>query len=72
MNAAGGPALFITEMPADQALSTKIAIRTDEEDWRPGAPAEVTEDWHDSHWITRVVTIEDPDGREMLVQGNGD
>lgn len=72
VNAAGGPALFITEVPADQDLATKIAIRTDEEGWQPGAPAEVTEDWHDSHWGTRVMTIKDPDGREMLVQLNGD
>jgi hypothetical protein len=72
VNAAGGPALFITEMPKDHPLSTQIAIRTDQEGWHPEAPAKVTKDWHDSHWGTRIMTIQDPDGREMLVQLNGD
>ena len=35
VNAAGGPALFITEMPEGHELSTQIAIRTDEAGWQP-------------------------------------
>ena len=49
VNAAGGPALFITEMPEGHELSTQIAIRTDEEGWKPEPPVEVNKDWHDSH-----------------------
>ena len=42
VNAAGGPALFITEMPEGHELTTQIAIRTDEEGWKPEPPVEVT------------------------------
>jgi len=72
VNAAGGPALFITEMPEGHELSTQIAIRTDEEGWKPEPPVAVDKDWHDSHWGTKIMMIKDPDGRDMLVQLNGD
>lgn len=72
VNAAGGPALFITQMPEGHELSTQIALRTDQEGWIPAPPAAVTKDWHDSHWGTRIMLIQDPDGRDMLVQLEGD
>ena len=36
------------------------------------SPIEVTKDWHDSHWRTKIMMIKDPDGRDMLVQLGGD
>ncbi len=72
LNAAGGPALFITEVPEDHVPTTQIAVRTDAEGWKPESPVEVTKDWHDSHWRTKIMMIKDPDGRDMLVQLGGD
>ena len=47
------------------------SLRNLRTDVRPGAPAEVTGDWHPSHWGTQLLDLRDPDGRAVVLQSPG-
>ncbi len=67
----GGSALFIEEVPEDRELACQLYLRaasSPDEASPPEAPVVVTQDWHASHWGTRLLELADPDGRTVVVQ----
>ncbi|MCA9726142.1 MAG: VOC family protein [Candidatus Eisenbacteria bacterium] len=65
---AGGSSLFIQEVPADRALEIHMCLAAPDDQSTPGAPAVVTKTWHDSHWGTRLLNMQDPDGRAAVIE----
>jgi hypothetical protein len=63
----GGPGIFLEEVPEGHPLAMQIFLRAGAETI-PGAPAEVVQSWHDSHWGTRLLKVRDTDGRGITLQ----
>jgi hypothetical protein len=61
----GGVPIFIEEVPADRDLAVQLYLCAGSE-IEPEAP--VVKGWHDSHWGTRLLEIEDPDERTIFIQ----
>ena len=64
---AGGPGIFLQEVPEGRPLRVQIFLRGPEAP-APGSPVRVVTAWHDSHWGTRLLELADPDGRTVVVQ----
>ena len=67
-----GPYLFIAEVPADQAIDTRMVLRTPDPDgFKAGSTAEVVTPFEETHFGTREATVRDPDGRLWSLQAPG-
>ena len=66
-----GGAIFVEEVPTGQPLAVQVYLKAVDGETVPGAPAEITKDWHPSHWGTRLLELRDPDGRTVFVQHHG-
>lgn len=60
VNSACPTAVFLEEVGPDRPLANQLYLRTVDETV-PGP-------WHDSHWGTRLLEVEDPDGRVHILQ----
>ena len=67
---AGGPYVYVAEVPASQTPRTELYLNADDEAV-PGRPVEVTAPWADTHWGTREMAIRDPDGRTLKLESRG-
>ena len=65
----GGPGIFLEEVPEGRPLAMQIFLRTRDQS-TPEAPAEVVKPWHDSHWGTRLLELQDPDGHRIILQAD--
>ncbi len=66
-NAAGGPTVFLAEQSIEDPLATEwyLAVSAD---WEPPAGMLVVSPFRDTHWGTRVMVIQDPDGHRFRVE----
>jgi hypothetical protein len=66
LSAAGGPPVFVAEVPPDRVPGLQIVLRVPDEstpvDVDPVAP------FADTHFGTREMTVRDPDGRLWTLQ----
>lgn len=60
--AGGGPYLYLEEVPEGTRLDPEIYFRVSE-GFAPGPPVEVVTSFTPTHWGTRVMDVEDVDGR---------
>jgi catechol 2,3-dioxygenase-like lactoylglutathione lyase family enzyme len=60
--AAGGPYIYLAEVPEDRAPITDIYLAVTDETI-PAAPAKVVWPFTSTHWGTREMAVVDPDGR---------
>ena len=67
----GGAALFVEEVPETKSPEIQIYLDASTDAVRPERPAEIAQDWHDSHWGTRLLELRDPDARTVVVQSGG-
>jgi len=63
-----GASLFIQEIASDRSPTQELYLGAPTADLRPIAPADVSEDWHDSHWGTQLMVLKDPDGRRVVLE----
>jgi uncharacterized glyoxalase superfamily protein PhnB len=69
LRSGGGPSLFISEVPETEPTRRHIVLAVADADaFVPGASVEVVDEWEDTHWGTRLMTVRDPDGREWKLQ----
>lgn len=63
-----GPYVFIAEVPPGRPPQARIVLKVaDEQAFRP-AGVEVVQEWADTHYGTREMTVRDPDGRTWVLQ----
>jgi hypothetical protein len=66
---AGGPYVFIAEIPPDQEPSLQLVFKVPDADgFRPGPAVEVVTPFKETHFGTREMTVRDPDGRLWSLQ----
>ncbi len=64
-----GPYVFIAEVPADQQPDTRLVLKVPDADAFQADPAiEVVTPFEDTHFGTREMTVQDPDGRLWSLQ----
>jgi catechol 2,3-dioxygenase-like lactoylglutathione lyase family enzyme len=64
-----GPYVFIAEVPPDRPPQARIVLKVaDERAFRPASGVEVVQEWADTHYGTREMTVRDPDGRTWVLQ----
>jgi uncharacterized glyoxalase superfamily protein PhnB len=65
----GSPYLFIAEVPETERPRRDIVLGVADADaFELDASVEVVDEWEDTHWGTRLLTVRDPDGREWKLQ----
>ena len=67
-----GPTVFIAEVPEDQQPDTRIVLKVPDADACQADPVvEVVTPFEDTHFGTREMTVQDPDGRLWSLQAPG-
>jgi hypothetical protein len=67
-----GPTVFIAEVPEDQQPDTRIVLKVPDADAFQADPVvEVVTPFEDTHFGTREMTVQDPDGRLWSLQAPG-
>ncbi|MDQ2706228.1 MAG: VOC family protein [Actinomycetota bacterium] len=68
-NSAGGPYVFIAEIPADREPQVRIVLKVaDPAAFRPAPNLEVLTPFEGTHFGTQEMTVRDPDGRVWSLQ----
>ena len=67
----GGSAIFVEEVPEDREPAQQIYL-TSSDTGSPGAPVEITKDWHASHWGPQLLEVRDPDGRSIVISSGAE
>jgi uncharacterized glyoxalase superfamily protein PhnB len=61
--------LFISEVPETEPTRRHVVLAVPDADaFELDGSVEVVDDWEDTHWGTRLMTVRDPDGREWKLQ----
>ena len=64
-----GPTLFIAEVPETEPTRAHLVLAVADADAVDlDDSIEVVDQWEDTHWGTRLMTVRDPDGREWKLQ----
>jgi hypothetical protein len=72
LRAATGPSLFIAEIPADREPQLQPVLKVQDADALTLGPGvEVVQEFEDTHFGTRLMTVRDPDGRLWAIQAPG-
>ena len=66
-NPAGGPTIFVAEQSIEDPLATEVYLAADADFVAP-AGVDVVSPFHDTHWGTRVMVIQDPDGHRFRIE----
>jgi catechol 2,3-dioxygenase-like lactoylglutathione lyase family enzyme len=66
-NAAGGPTIFVAEQSIEDPLATEVYFAADADFVAPDG-VDVVSPFHDTHWGTRVMVIQDPDGHRFRIE----
>ncbi len=64
---AGGPTIFLAEQSIDDPLATEVYLGAGA-DYTAPEGIEVVSAFHETHWGTKVMVIQDPDGHRFRVQ----
>jgi hypothetical protein len=66
---AGGPWLFVAEVPADAEPELQpIVLVDDAEQFAPPSAGSVDRPFVDQHWDVKEMVLLDPDGRRLSIQ----
>ncbi len=63
----GGPAVFIAEQSIEDPLATEMYLGAGA-DYEIPAGVEVVSPFTETHWGTKVMVIQDPDGHRYRIQ----
>jgi hypothetical protein len=64
----GGAAIFLEEVSPETPLASGIYLKFDDPTMEVDPEIERVGPAIDTHWSTRLQTIRDPDGREIMIQ----
>jgi catechol 2,3-dioxygenase-like lactoylglutathione lyase family enzyme len=64
---AGGPTIFLAEQSIEDPLATEMYIGAGTDYVAPDG-VEVVSPFHETHWGTKVMVIQDPDGHRYRIQ----
>ena len=68
---AGGPTIFLAQQSIEDPLATEVYLAADADFVAPEG-VDVVSPFHDTHWGTKVMVIQDPDGHRFRVESPGD
>jgi len=63
----GGPTVFIAEQPLDDPLATELYLAAPV-DYAPPAGMHVVSPFRATHWGTKVMIVQDPDGHRFRIE----
>ena len=63
----GGPTVFLAEQSIEDPLATEVYLGADADFVAPDG-VEVVSPFVDTHWGTKVMVIQDPDGHRFRIQ----
>jgi catechol 2,3-dioxygenase-like lactoylglutathione lyase family enzyme len=66
-NPAGGPTVFLAEQSLDDPLATELYLTVDA-DYRVPSGVTVVSPFRETHWGTKVMIIQDPDGHRFRLE----
>ncbi len=67
-----GPYLFIAEVPESEPADVRLVMKVaDAAAFQPDPVVKVLTPFQDTHWGTKEMTVEDPDGRVWSLQAPG-
>lgn len=66
-NCAGGPTVFLAEQSLEDPLATELYLKA-ATDFQPPAGMTVVSPFLATHWGTKVMIIQDPDGHRFRVE----
>ncbi len=66
-NPAGGPTIFLAEQSIDDPLASELYLAAPA-DYEPPADVIVVSPFTESHWGTKVMVIQDPDGHRFRIE----
>ncbi len=67
-----GPYLFVAEVPTSEKPDLQAVLKVrDEKAFQPQPILDVVEPFKDTHWGTRQMTVQDPDGRLWRIEAPG-
>ena len=66
-NPAGGPTVFLAEQSLDDPLATELYLAA-AADYTPPAGMTVVSPFRETHWGTKVMIVQDPDGHRFRIE----
>lgn len=66
-NPSGGPTVFVAEQPIEDPLATELYLSAPA-DYEPPAGVIVVSPFTETHWGTKVMVIQDPDGHRFRIE----
>ncbi len=66
-NPAGGPTVFLAEQPLEDPLATELYLSAPA-GYQPADGVHVASPFRDTHWGTRVMIVQDPDGHRFRIE----
>lgn len=66
-HSAGGPTIFLAEQPIDDPLASEVYLGA-AADFVAPAGVDVVSPFRDTHWGTKVMIVQDPDGHRYRIQ----
>jgi catechol 2,3-dioxygenase-like lactoylglutathione lyase family enzyme len=66
-NPAGGPTIFLAEQPMQDPLATELYLGAGA-GYQAPVGVEVVSDFQPTHWGTKVMVIQDPDGHRFRIE----
>ena len=67
---AGGPTIFVAEQSIDDPLAVEVYLAAGA-DYEAPEGIDVVSPFHDTHWGTKVMVIQDPDGHRFRIEAPG-
>jgi hypothetical protein len=64
---AGGPTVFVAEQSIEDPLAMELYLAA-APDYTPPDGVDVVSPFHDTHWGTKVMIIQDPDGHRFRIE----
>jgi catechol 2,3-dioxygenase-like lactoylglutathione lyase family enzyme len=66
-NPGGGPAIFLAEQSIEDPLASELYLGATA-DYEPPADVIVVSPFTDTHWGTKVMVVQDPDGHRFRIE----
>jgi hypothetical protein len=66
-NPAGGPSIFLAEQSVDDPLASEWYLKV-AADYQPPADVQVVSEFRPTHWGTKVMIIQNPDGHRFRLE----
>lgn len=66
-NPAGGPTVFLAQQPLEDPLATELYLAAPA-GYTPPATMQVVSPFRETHWGTKVMIVQDPDGHRFRIE----